>query len=244
MQSSVIEEGTPTEQSRHAIEALAPSISIRELRFAWTLPTGESRDVIYVQEPLGMFPSQEFITRISEIIDLFIQGEMGMKLGDLFRGEVEMPASFDPEIVNDAVEENIELIKAFIKLVQMLPDFQLDMMCLSLGIPRQQRNWAKEQLQEPVSRGGLSVDEGFDILIWFIRQNGPLLRETFLGKARELGDEFRIHVLNQEVETESDQTSSSSSSTASSLTPTTTPTPSSPGGTPSTISSPATPENV
>jgi hypothetical protein len=236
------EELRPTQASRRAIEALESSTPPVERKFAWTLPNGESREVSFIQDVLGMFPTQEFITRITEVLDLFVQGDMGMKLGELFRGEIAMPDTFDPESVNDVVDENLEIIKAFIKLVQLMPDLQLDIMCMSLGIPRQQRSWAKDQLQEPPSRGGLTVEEGFDILICFVRQNGSLLRETLVGKAKELADVFRLHVLDQGME-DKGETSSSSSSTISEMEDSTTSLSGSPGGTPSSISFQPTPEN-
>lgn len=227
-----------TRRSREAIEAIEPDTALRELTFNWKLPDGRDVEKTYTQAELGMFPVQEFTTLVTEVVESFTQGDMGMKIGDLFRGDIEMPEDFSPGTVNKVVEENMALVQAFIKAVQMLPGFQLDIMCLSLGIPRHEREWAKGQLQEPPHRGGLTVQEGFDILIWFIRQNAELCRETFLGKARELVDEFRLHVLQEDPTASSDSTDSE----------TTTETPadpsSSPGGTPSSISSPDTPVSV
>lgn len=232
MQVKDSEAAEAVRESRAAIEAIEPGIEQRELVFNWTAPDGRPIERAYIQAELGMFPVQEFTTRITEIIESFTEGEMGMKLGELFRGDVKMPTEFTPEAVDGVVEENIQLIRALIKLVNILPGFQLDIMCLSLGVPRREHDWAKEQMQEPPSRGGLTVEDGFDILKWFIRQNAELLRETLLGKARELADEFRLHVL-QEDPKENEEKSTTEPDQ-----------PASPGGTQSSTSSPATPENV
>lgn len=226
---SVIQE--QVEKSREAIEALEPSIFERKLKFRWTTPEGQPIDRVYTQAMLGMFPMQEFSTMVTEILNGFVEGDMGMKLGELFRGDVEMPVSFDPDTVNKTLEENIQLFKAIIKLVQILPDFQLDVMCLSLGVPRREHAWAKEQMQEPPHRGGLTVEEGFDILIVFLKQNADLVRDTVKGKARELVDTFRLEILGQDLDSESETEEETEE-------------PSSPGMTPSSTSSPDIPVNV
>lgn len=239
-----------TEESRAAIEALEPSRDPkalpRDLQFHWTLPDGRPVEKTYTQDELGMFPAQEFTTRVTEIIDSFVKGEFGIKIGELFRGEVDMPVSLDAESTQSFMDDNEQLIQAFIKLVQILPDFQQDVMVLSLGVPRLEREWAKQQLSEPPHRGGLTVEEGFDILIKFIQQNALLVRETVRGKTQELVDAFRLEVLQQEPSTE-DQTSSVSTARDSALTaapPTTEKEPTSPGGTPSSTSSPPTPASA
>lgn len=229
-------------RSREAIEAIDPSGGYpeREITFSgWLLPDGQTRvDRTYIQAELGMFPVQEFTTLVTEVIDSFTEGEMGMKIGDLFRGDIQMPDNFDPSTVNDMVDENMALVKAFVKAVQMLPGFQKEIITLSLGVPRGERNWFKDCISEPPSRGGLRVDEGFDILIVFIKQNASLLKDTFLGKARELVDTFRLEVLGEETSSDStSETETATSSVDQALS-------SSPGGTPSSTSSPATPASV
>lgn len=231
-------------ESRRAIEAIEPQAPAdappRKLVFAWTKPDGQPIAKEYTQGPLGHFPVQEFTTRIGEVIDGFTKGEYGDLIGDLFRGEVEMPVKLEADEVNDFITENVAMIQMVVKLFNILPDLQLDIMCMSLGIPRLERPWAKEQLQEPPHRGGLTVEDGFDLLIYFVKQNAPLVREVVLGKARELADVFRLYVLGEDKT----ETPTSSSSTDSETIPAT-PTDEgfSLGGTPTTTSSPDTPEN-
>ncbi|MBA2725195.1 MAG: hypothetical protein H0U53_04325 [Actinobacteria bacterium] len=228
-----------------AIEALEPSVAERDVTFDWVLPDGKEVRRVYTQAMLGMFPAQEFGTIVTSILKSFVQGDMGLKLGELFRGEVSMPTSFDADAVDKTVDENVHLISAFIKLVEILPEFQLDVLCLSLGVPRKECAWAKEQMQEPPRRGGLTVIEGFDLLKVFIQQNAELVRETVTGKARELVDVFRLEVLGHDLKPEpgqEDETPSSTpmnTSTDQPIAPWTSP--SSHGLTPSSTSSPATP---
>lgn len=220
-------------QNREAIEAMEPATATREWKFNWTHPNGQPIEMTYYQEELGLFPAQEFVTIITEILDSFVDGEMGMKIGDLFRGDVKMPVTFDAESVNSVVEDNMQLIKAIVKLVQILPEFQLDIICLSLGVPRKEREWAKTQLSDIPKRGGLTVTDGFDILKYFIQQNASLVKETFLGKARELVDVFRLEILDLEPTSPTDSTAEEEEMALSS-----------PGGTPSSTSSPDIPESL
>lgn len=226
------------QESRAAIEAISPShppdAMPRVVEFDWIKPDGVPVTKTYVQAQLGMFAVEEFTTRITEIIDSFVKGEFGMKIGELFRGEVEMPVTLDADATQDFVDENEQLIQAAIKLVKIVPALRLDITVLSLGVPRLEMPWAKDCLSEAPYRGGLSVEEGMDILIYFIKQNIPLLRRTLLGKAQELAEEFRLLVAPDEEE----ETPTSSPSTP--LSSVTTPepavamaeVPATPGGTP------------
>jgi hypothetical protein len=235
---------TEAQESRAAIEAIAPSHPAnampRALQFNWIKPNGEPVVKTYIQAELGLFAVEEFSTRLTEILDSFVKGEFGIKVGELFRGEVEMPVNLDAEATQEFVDENEQLINAFIKLVKIVPGLRQDITVLSLGVPRLEMAWAKEQLSEPPYRGGLSVEDGFDILIYFLRQNVPLLRRTLLGKARELVEEFRLLVLDEEQTPASSPSTEEISGTTTQAGTTTMEPPSTPGGTPSNISSPAT----
>lgn len=203
------QELTPVEDAREAIEALEPAITQYERKFTWRAPGGAEVEVNFRQAEMGMFPAQEFLTIISEVIDKVARGEMGIKLGELFRGDLEMPDAIDPETVDRMIDENMQLLQAIVKLIQALPVLQLDVIVISLGVPRHQREWAKEQLAQPPHMGGLSVDDGFELLGVFIEQNGDLIREKLMGKARELVEKFNLHVLKRDTSTETSQESTS-----------------------------------
>lgn len=220
-------------QSKDAVEALEPGEGVqpRTLRFdGWRLPDGNpvgEHGRVYVQDQLGMFPMQEFAILVTNALKQFTEGDVGAKIGDLFRGDVQMPITMDADSVNNVVSENEALIVAFIKLVQMVPDLQLSIMCLSLGVPRREREWFKDCVQEPPHRGGLSVDAGFDILKYFVRQNARLLQDTVMGNARELVEIFRVEALGQIPTTttsaltiEDDQTSPGTTPSSTSSVPT------------------------
>jgi hypothetical protein len=56
-------------------------------------------------------------------------------------------------------------------------------------------------ISEPPHRGGLTVDEGVSILVWFIRQNGALIKRFLEDQTRELWVELE-KVLDLDKKTE------------------------------------------
>jgi hypothetical protein len=188
-------------ESRQQLEALRPSVPARMLVFPqMLLPSGLVKDYSVTQEQLGMFGVQDFVTLMGEVIEQFVQGDFGMKIGQLFTGNASLPSDFSAEKIDEAVEENMAFVQAFLKLIRVAPSLQLDIICLSLGIDPSQRAWFKDAIKKPPSQGGLTVDEGYDILTVFIKQNAKLIRRFFSEKGAELVRVFRSEVLNETVE--------------------------------------------
>jgi hypothetical protein len=224
-------------QSRQQLEALRPSVPSRIVSFPqMVMPDGRTRqDFDAIQEQLGMFGVQDFVTMMGEVIEDFTKGEFGIKLGQLFTGEASMPTDFTAEKVDEAIEENMAFVQAFLKLIRIVPSLQLDIYCLSLGIAPDQRDWFKSAIQRPPSQGGLSVDDGFDLLYTFIRQNAKLIRRFFSEKGAELVRVFRTEVLEEVEGTATEVSTDTPPTNQSPGLPT-----GSPGSTPSSISSGAT----
>lgn len=241
----------PVEQSKQVIEDLKPSIVYRDIQFDnWINPnTRELASFTFRQEALGFYPVQELNVLLADAIKSFTEGSNGVKLGDLFKEEVRqqipLPDSVDEDSVNTLMSENEALISAFLHLVKILPDFQLDIMMLSLGVEPGAREWAKAQLKRPVSKGGLSIDDGFDILSVFITQNVREIKRFFAEKGRDLVSQIQRELLDGD-QSEGDQTETPDIEATAIPVPVPTPTPvpapepSTPGGTPSNTSSPVT----
>lgn len=240
----------PVEQTKQAIEDIQPSIASRVVEFDWVNPNNGQREKFqFTQEPLGFYPVQEFNALLADTAKSFTDGTNGLALGDLFspkiREQVEIPQSFTEDSVNEVVDEiGVELIQGFFYLIKILPEFQLDVMCMSLGIPPGQRTWVKQQLKQPVSQGGLTIDEGFDILSVFVAQNVREIRRFLFDKATDLFSQTRREVLGDDQPDESEQPAEMEPvvdippSTA--MNQPSTPEPPTPGGMPSSTSSPVT----
>jgi hypothetical protein len=241
-----------TEQIRESQDAADALVGEDQRRWKINAFDGDGNPVEreFIQEELGFFPKQEFMNLLTAEIDKFIRGEYGIKLGDLFSGDLRTqlapPDLSDPnqsaDRVNKTIEENIGLINAFIKLVRTVPELQKEIIALALGVKRgAEREWFKWAISEPPSRGGLTDEQGFEILKIFIRQNAKAIRSFFEDKATELVEEFRREVL-QESTTSEDSTEPSTEEEPKE-TPLVEDAPT-PGGTPSSTSSLVTPASV
>lgn len=221
------------------IEDVGGPDSVRELHFQLLdFSTGNMVERVYFQEELGVFPKQKFITLMTSEINQFVKGEYGVKIGELFRGDLrqKMPTEINEQTVTNVVEENSKIIETVIEVINRLPDLQTNIIALSLGVPTHEFDWFRKAIQEPPRRGGLTDDEFVDILKFFMRQNVDALRRFFTQKAVELVDEFRLTVMGEQPEEAESETSEPS-------TPMANP-PTSPGSTPSTTSSQPTPASV
>lgn len=208
-----------------AIEAIEGSSTSRKITFEWPDAGGNLHPVEFTQATLGMFPAQEFITMMTRVINDVLEGKYDVDVMELFRDRQKLQSAAMPSDLNqDAVEQTINewkpYIQGFLKLVDVVPGLQQDIIALSLGVRRRDREEFKERIAEAPHLGGLGIDDGVDIIKTFIQQNARVLKR-FLGiQVREIGEELMraLEVERQDAPTD--------------------------GGTPSSISSPPIPEPV
>lgn len=216
-----------SEEMVYKLAAKAPG---RWLRF--TLLNGNTNGFVereYYQAQLGAMPMQQFFNQIRREIQNVMSGDYGFKLGELFTtGGVEVPrlGEATSDDVNALVEENSSLIGAVLDLIQRVPDFELDVIALALGVHHSEVDRFKEAIAEPPHRGGLTKDEMVDIIKVFIHDNSSAFVRFFTEDVPSIVGEVRSALgLGQPVVA---ATSSSDSST---------------GGTPSSTTSPDTQES-
>lgn len=199
------------ELNRHAITILRGSKIGRKLEFPMIGPDGQPGIFEFYQDTLGMMPMQDFFTNVKTQIQSFVDGEYGFKLGELFRGETEMPSAQEVigslatansggngsdgeatgEDLDNVVDQYRPFINAFFKLVDIVPGLEMDIYILSLGVEAQQEAWFRSAVSRPPSQGGFTIDEGFDILRMFIKQNARDIRRFFTEMATDLATTFR-----------------------------------------------------
>lgn len=183
-------------RSEMAVARLAAKAPGRWLRFEHLNRNGtgfEERD--YYQSELGLMPMQAFFNQIKREIKNVMDGEYGTSLGELFAGEsgVDAPRleGATAEDVNRFVGENANLIRAVLDLIERVPDFELDVIVLALGVHDRDRDWVKEALAQPPYRGGLTRSEGVDIIRQFIRDNASAVRRFFTEDLPSLFEEVK-----------------------------------------------------
>jgi hypothetical protein len=213
-----------SEEMVYRLAARAPG---RWLRFTLLDRNGTGyveRD--YYQAQLGAMPMQQFFNQIRREIKNVMDGNAGFKIGELFSGgaaDLVIPSVSDAtaEDVNRLVEENATIINAVLDLIQRIPDFELDIISLALGVHHREHEWFKEAVSEPPHRGGLTKDEMVDIIRTFIRDNSAAFVRFFTEDVPSVVDEVKTALSQAGVMEASAQDSESST-----------------GGTPSSTSSP------
>jgi hypothetical protein len=179
------------EASEKAVKDIEPSDKEYSRVFQFPMPDGTFKDVIYIQAPLGMFPAQEFLNMMTRIAKDISDGKYGIDkidIAELIAGggkkiKDSIPDEFTPETMKDLWDSYAKVVQAFLHLIDIVPELQQNIIALSLGVRQKnnEREWFKEMISEPPHRGGLTLDEGTDILKVFIRQNVSLIKR-FLGE--------------------------------------------------------------
>lgn len=182
-------------EAEAAIEALEDSAAIRTYTFEWPDAGGNLHEVTYKQAPLGMFPAQEFITMLTRIINDVLEGKYEVDVMELLRDReklqaASMPTDLDQDSVERTIEEWKPYIQGFLKLIDLVPEFQLDIIALSLGVRRKAREDFKERISEAPHNGGLEINEAVTILKVFIHQNAKVLKRFLGSQLREIGEEL------------------------------------------------------
>jgi len=224
MQTSTETDDRALKDAEAAIEALDNAHARVTRTFHWPDAGGNRHPVSFVQETLGFFPAQEFMTMMTRIVKDIIGGKYEVDVMELLRDRERLQAASMPsELTNDAVEETITqwkpYIQAFLKLADIVPGLQQDIIALSLGVRRKSRDEFKEMITMSPAHGGLTIDEGVDILKVFIRQNVSVIRRFLGQQVQEIGQEFMKMMEEIRTEAEASTTGGMQSSTTPPATP-------------------------
>lgn len=138
----------------------------------------------YTQRPLTFLGKIQFLSYIGEVLDQITSGPNALKLGSLFDVPTFRQDALSAEDFSDAQT----FVQAIAKVTTHVPEFLHKCFCIWLQIPDYEREWAIAMLQLPEEEGGLSDDDGFDIIETFIDQNWDTLQDFFTNKVPRLRD--------------------------------------------------------
>jgi hypothetical protein len=139
----------------------------------------------YVQRPMGFFQKMRMYEILGEAIDGIASGEGGGVLRAVFSADIasgDLASVGRAALVNDA-DTFLRLIG---KLASTTPDLLLDLYCLFLAVPMNEQPWARMTMELPPSEGGLSDDDGIDIVAVALDQNAEAIRSFFGEKIKSL----------------------------------------------------------
>lgn len=128
----------------------------------------------YTQKPLTYFGKMEFMSLVGKTLDEAMKGEDGLRLNTLL----------DTANVTELNSGDFEDLDSFLALVSKVaayaPDFLRDCYLIWLAVPKGQRVWAREALDN------LEDEEGIQIIERFIDQNWEALESFFVVQIRRL----------------------------------------------------------
>lgn len=168
----------PEPEPEDPIEVLEPRSEPRE----WILRNGDV-DRTYVQKPLGFMNRMEFFSLLGDTISKAMSGPDGMTIDGMLD-------SFGGIAGDTLTAENLMTADSFVKGIARVstytPELLRDCFCIWLNVPMSERMWAKNAMNNSPEDGGLSDDDGFEIIETFFDQNWEAINDFFVKRVREL----------------------------------------------------------
>jgi len=136
----------------------------------------------YVQKPLSFIAKMQWFSLVGDVLDRALSGPDGMNLGNLFNapgGGSLSPSDF---------READTFVQAIGKLLAVAPDFLVNSYCIWLNVPDYERPVVAELMKLPPDEGGLTDEQGIEIIEVFIDQNYEALDtffREFLGRLQK-----------------------------------------------------------
>lgn len=139
----------------------------------------------YMQKPLSYQAFGEFTGLLGRKLDEAMSGPSGISIDRLIPGEGgQLPLAFQDgklSLVKSDFAGVDSIIQGIGKLASYVPDFISEAQCIWLRVPRAERALLIDIWSRPVDEGGMSMDEGEEMLTLFIEQNYDEL-EDFLPR--------------------------------------------------------------
>jgi hypothetical protein len=140
----------------------------------------------YVQRELSFLGKTQWFALVGEVLDKALGGENSMSLNSLFsspggRGSLSLDDFRDADM----------FVQAIAKLLVYAPDFLVKSYCIWLNVPDYERDLAAELMALPADEGGLSDDQGIEIIETFIDQNFASLDRFFREQVAKIQSRFK-----------------------------------------------------
>jgi hypothetical protein len=139
----------------------------------------EGMEQTYVQKPLSFIGKMQWFSLVGEVLDRAMGGDNPLTVGNLLSGPgIRAGGTVSASDFRDADT----FVHAVGKLVRFAPDFLLDSFCIWLNVPNHEREMVKHLMDQPPEEGGLSDDDGLEIMERFIDQNYDAIDSFFRDK--------------------------------------------------------------
>lgn len=193
------------EEERDVLDTIVPKKEPR----TWEIGPEDFRRT-YVQKPLSFIAKMQWFSLVGEVLDKALSGPEGMSLNSLFStptrtGELRMQDFRDADT----------FVQAIGKLLAAAPEFLVDSYIIWLNVPDYDHEVMRTIMKLPPDEGGITDDQGIEIIEVFLDQNYEALADFFTQRISQL--QKRVQHLNK--------IRGSRQSKPSKTTPRTTPTP-------------------
>lgn len=149
-------------------------------------------DEEYVQKPLSYFAFLEFTGLLAKKIDEAMSGENGLTIQSVMETtEGAMPFMVDGKNISTIIEKkDFNGVDAFVqglfKVASYVPDLIEECQFIWLRVPRRERAFLREIWGRSPEDGGLTMNEGEEMLTVFIDQNYEELEAFFVERLPRL----------------------------------------------------------
>ena len=143
----------------------------------------------YIQKPLSYLAFGEFTGLIGRKLSEAMQGPDGLSVDRITPGDIGIPLEFnDGQLSISKDTEGVDaIIQGIAKIAAYVPDFMGEAQCIWLRVPRNERTLLIDIWSRPVDEGGMSMDNGEEMLSIFIEQNYDELMNFLKRYARVKG---------------------------------------------------------
>lgn len=171
--------GAPTpaaaeeEEPEDVVDVLRPKAEPKQ----WTFGP-EDMPLVFIQRPLSFIQKMQWFSLVGGVLDKAMSGENPVSVNELLTNPTSSRRGMTLEDFRDADT----FVRAIGKLVVHAPKFVTDSYCIWLGVPDHQKQVVSEIMAYPEEEGGLTDDQGLEIIEIFIDQNYDALADFFGDK--------------------------------------------------------------
>ena len=186
--------GDPESESKvedAPIEDIEKAVDHKEWRFVakyeFEMKGGMKSDIFdrtYIQKPLSYFAMAEFTGLLGRKLAEAMRGPDGLSVDRMTPGEMPLEFSDGRVAIAQGTEGVDAIIQGIAKIASYVPDLIGEAQCIWLRVPRYERPNLLDIWSRPVDEGGLSMDQGEEMLEIFIEQNYDELNNFLKRYAR------------------------------------------------------------
>lgn len=168
------------EKKKDETEILEPNYAVRYQ----VIGKGEHLHT-YAQRPLSFFGKMELFSLLGATLN------EAVSKGDFSITE------FMQE--NQEIRDSEVFIRIVARLIEFAPDFLKDLYSIALAIPKGEREYVKALMELPEDEGGLSDNDGVEILDVFVEQNWDAMTDFFVQKILPFSQKVSSRVQNTQL---------------------------------------------